>query len=1023
MAQRPPGAPDTHSELFETLAENLPATVYLSRNDETYSKLYLNSAVEALTGYPSDDFLWGKVSFAELHHPEDVERVRHTVDEALAGDRPYRLEYRLRHADGSYRWVEEFGQGIRNVAGELVYLEGAVFDISERRREEAARRTAEEKYAIAFRSSPDALVITALADGRCVEVNEGFERLSGYGRDEALGRTTIELGIWPDASDRGDLIRRLRDEGSVRDMATRLLTRTGRSVFCQISAEIVEIEGERCILSVVKDVTQQHRAREILERTEERFSKAFVSNPNPAVITTLSDGTILEVNEVLCEMSGLRRDELIGRNGTALGLWDVEHAQEMAHRLAEKGSARSMEIRARARDGKPYDLLISAVVVEMGGEPCVLNVGVDITERKRLEAQLLRAQRLESIGTLAGGIAHDLNNVLTPILMAIKLLRRDRPKQRERVLSILESNAHRGADLIRQLLTFARGAEGKRIPVELGCLVHEVAAFVRDTFPKAIELSVDVDEGLWQVEGDPTQLHQVLLNLAVNARDAMDGKGRLWITAANRMLDDRHLRGRPGMAPGRYVVLEVTDTGPGIPHELHEQVFDPFFTTKDPAHGTGLGLFTVETISTAHGGFVAVETGAGGDGRRARGGAFPGLSAGGATPRPRGGPALGPAAARRPRRAGAPGRRRGSGARDRRRRARGLGLPHPARRRRPRRPRPVRGADERGAGRGHRPDDAAPGRGRDDPRASRPRPRASDHRHERGGGPGRGSRRRSGGRRGTGRSRSLPGQAADRRGAARGPAHGAPAGPRRRRRDTGETGVTPRILLVDDEPDIRWTVSQVLEDEGFEVATAGSADEAMECIERDGIPHLAVVDIMMPEVDGLELCRRLHEFSDLPIIMLTAVDDQRTINAAIREFAEDYVVKPFDPDELAARVRRVLARFETFDHATEPELVIDERLTLALGSGRALVDGQPVELTPTECHILHILVRARGRTVSTEHLIERIWPRDEVFEDSLRVHVHRIRRKIERDPSTPRHLLTKRGVGYRFAAEASTSDR
>jgi len=235
--------------------------------------------------------------------------------------------------------------------------------------------------------------------------------------------------------------------------------------------------------------------------------------------------------------------------------------------------------------------------------------------------------------------------------------------------------------------------------------------------------------------------------------------------------------------------------------------------------------------------------------------------------------------------------------------------------------------------------------------------------------------------------------------------------------------VTPRILLVDDEPDIRWTVSQVLEDEGFEVATAGSADEAMEYIERDGIPHLAVVDIMMPEVDGLELCRRLHEFSDLPIIMLTAVDDQRTINAAIREFAEDYVVKPFDPDELAARVRRVLARFETFDHATEPELVIDERLTLALGSGRALVDGQPVELTPTECHILHILVRARGRTVSTKHLIERIWPRDEVFEDSLRVHVHRIRRKIERDPSTPRHLLTKRGVGYRFAAEASTSDR
>lgn len=228
--------------------------------------------------------------------------------------------------------------------------------------------------------------------------------------------------------------------------------------------------------------------------------------------------------------------------------------------------------------------------------------------------------------------------------------------------------------------------------------------------------------------------------------------------------------------------------------------------------------------------------------------------------------------------------------------------------------------------------------------------------------------------------------------------------------------MTPRILLVDDEPDIRWTVSQVLEDEGFEVTTAGSAEEALSRIETEGIPHLAVVDIMMPEIDGLELCRRLHEFSDLPVILLTAVDDQRTITQAIRQFAEDYVVKPFDPDELAARVRRVLARFETFEHASGPALVIDERLTLELGAGRALVGGEPVELTPTESHILHILVRARGRTVSTEHLLERIWPREEVFEDSLRVHVHRIRRKIEQEPSTPRHVLTERGVGYRFAA-------
>lgn len=235
--------------------------------------------------------------------------------------------------------------------------------------------------------------------------------------------------------------------------------------------------------------------------------------------------------------------------------------------------------------------------------------------------------------------------------------------------------------------------------------------------------------------------------------------------------------------------------------------------------------------------------------------------------------------------------------------------------------------------------------------------------------------------------------------------------------------MTPRILLVDDEADIRWTVGAVLEDEGFSVMTAGSADEAMARIAAEGIPHLAVVDIMMPEVDGIELCRRLHEFSDLPIILLTAVDDQRTINAAIREFAEDYVVKPFDADELAARVRRVLARFETFDHATGPEIRIDRRLVLDLAAGHALVDGEPVELTPTERHILHILVRSRGRSISTQHLLDRVWPREEVFEDSLRVHVHRIRRKIEENPSRPRYLVTERGIGYRFAAAGPEEER
>lgn len=226
--------------------------------------------------------------------------------------------------------------------------------------------------------------------------------------------------------------------------------------------------------------------------------------------------------------------------------------------------------------------------------------------------------------------------------------------------------------------------------------------------------------------------------------------------------------------------------------------------------------------------------------------------------------------------------------------------------------------------------------------------------------------------------------------------------------------MTPRILLVDDEADIRWTVAKYLEGEGLEVTTAGSAEEALQKVETGGLPHLAIVDIMMPGVDGIELCRRLHTFSDLPIIMLTAVDTQATIAETIRDFAEDYVVKPFDPEELMARVQRVLGRLETFGYVRGPTIEVDARLTIELAVRRATVDGVAVELTPTETRLLHILLRNAGRPVSSRHLLQRVWPRQEVFEDSLRVHVHRIRRKIEADPSAPRYLLTARGVGYRF---------
>lgn len=229
---------------------------------------------------------------------------------------------------------------------------------------------------------------------------------------------------------------------------------------------------------------------------------------------------------------------------------------------------------------------------------------------------------------------------------------------------------------------------------------------------------------------------------------------------------------------------------------------------------------------------------------------------------------------------------------------------------------------------------------------------------------------------------------------------------------------TPRILAVDDDPDIRSVVRFALEAEGLRVTGVGSGQEALEWIGRHGLPHLALIDIMMPGQDGLSLAREILEFCDLPIIFLTAIGDSSTKVSAIEELAEDYVTKPFDPRELAARVKRLLRRVQDFSFAQRPRLQVDSHLAVDFVRREAYVRETRIDLTPTETKLLHILIKSKGRTVTSDFLLRRLWPREEVFEDTLRVHVHRLRKKIEIDHGKPRYLVTQRGLGYCFLPEA-----
>lgn len=291
---------------------------------------------------------------------------------------------------------------------------------------------------------------------------------------------------------------------------------------------------------------------------------------------------------------------------------DRDRVTQELQRAIQTQQGLSTEFRVQTGDDVRWLALTSSLICDQAGQPDrLLGIHMDITDKKQMEAQFLRSQRLESLGTLASGIAHDLNNILTPILLVVQLLplklgNLDPWVQNK--LKILETSAQRGADMVKQILTFARGIEGKRFALHLHHLLRDIRKLVQQTLPKDIDIYSEVPDTLWAVWGDATQLHQVFMNLCVNARDAMPEGGILEITAENLTFDAEAAAQHLQAHPGPYVVVRVSDTGTGMTPAVLNRIFDPFFTTKDPGKGTGLGLSAVLGIVESHGGFIDVKS-------------------------------------------------------------------------------------------------------------------------------------------------------------------------------------------------------------------------------------------------------------------------------------------------------------------------------------------------------------------------------------------------------------------------------
>ncbi len=469
---------------FRTLAENLPGVVYLCKNDDRFSMLYLNDQVEQLTGYAKDDFLDDRISFVDLYHPDDVSEIMEGVNAALAHRRPFHLTYRIKHKNGSWRWIDEQGIGIYR-DDSILRLEGFLSDITDRKIAESALTESEEKYRRLFEDSKDGIYITTF-DGQLVDVNSSMMEILGFTDKEEMKQFNVrDFYFYP--YDRLKLIRELELNGYVKDFSVTL---------------------------------------------------------------------------------------------------------------------------KRKDSNKAHVLVTTVVIRDERGRPIMFNGSMrDITEKKQLEQQLIQAQKMESIGTLAGGIAHDFNNLLAMILGTAELIKRhaaESPSIQNYITRIIEAS-ERGSSISKQLLLFARPEQSELQPVSVQSIVEQVNDFLSHFLPKTVVVRCELTDGSPMIMGDEGHLHQAVLNLSINARDAMPNGGL--ITIGVKRIDGDSVRQQFIEAADReFIAVAVHDTGTGMEEEIQQRIFEPFFSTKSRGKGTGLGLAIVHGIVKLHQGFINVQS-------------------------------------------------------------------------------------------------------------------------------------------------------------------------------------------------------------------------------------------------------------------------------------------------------------------------------------------------------------------------------------------------------------------------------